>query len=151
MIMFRFLSALGGLFAAIGLLALAKGKAAPISDKKLVKTIRFAANLLYETSQARPIHGRKDFTVAQYREVIFSSDHWVRFEPGFDSPYALLNVDFEKFNDLRKVVCHFRRGVAPRDTERLRRFRDRLLYNRRMYYRTMNSKNVKSQFVLKPK
>jgi hypothetical protein len=45
----------------------------------------------------------------------------------------MLNMDFEKTNDLRKIVIHFRRGITPRDTNRLRRFRDKLRYNRELY------------------
>lgn len=37
-------------------------------------------------------------------------------------------------NDLRNIVFHFRRGVTPRDTDRLRRFRDKLRYNRELYH-----------------
>ena len=46
-------------------------------------------------------------------------------------------MDFEKTNDLRNIVFHFRRGITPRDTDRLRRFRDKLRYNRDLY----NAKN----------
>ena len=70
---------------------------------------------------------------AQYREVIFNKDNWTRFEAVFDSPRDLLNMDFEKINDLRNIVFHFRRGITPRDTDRLRRFRDKLRYNRDLY------------------
>lgn len=39
-----------------------------------------------------------------------------------------------KDNDLRNIVFHFRRGITPpRDTDRLRRFRDKLRYNRDLY------------------
>ena len=55
----------------------------------------------------------------------------------FDSPRDMLNMDFEKINDLRNIVFHFRRGITPRDTDRLRRFRDKLRYNRDLY----NAKN----------
>ncbi|MGZ0174391.1 MAG: hypothetical protein ACKVHE_33220 [Planctomycetales bacterium] len=51
----------------------------------------------------------------------------------FDSPRDMLNMDFEKINDLRNIVFHFRRGITPRDTDRLRRFRDKLRYNRDLY------------------
>ena len=36
-------------------------------------------------------------------------------------------------NDLRNIVFHFRRGITPRDTDRLRRFRDKLRYNRDLF------------------
>ena len=116
-----------------GLKQLIDGESAPISDKKLGKTIQFAANLLQRASQSRPITDLKDFTFAQYREVIFNKDNWTRFDAVFDSPRDILNVDFEKINDLRNTVFHFRRGITPRDTDRLRRFLDKLRYNRDLY------------------
>jgi hypothetical protein len=54
----------------------------------------------------------------------------------FDSsliPREIVNTDFEKINDLRNIVFHFRRGITPKNTDRLRRFRDKLRYNREMY------------------
>ena len=42
-------------------------------------------------------------------------------------------MDFEKINDLRNIVFHLRRGITPRDTDRLRRFRDKLRYNRDLF------------------
>ncbi len=52
---------------------------------------------------------------------------------GFDSQRKLLNLDFEKINDQRKIVFHFHRGITPRDTDRLSSFRDKLRYNRDLY------------------
>lgn len=119
--------------AATGLQQLIEGDAPPIADKKLTKTIQFAANLLQRAGQTRPITDLKDFTFAQYREVIFNKEHWPRFEALFGSPRDLLNIDFEKINDLRNIVFHFRRGITPRDTDRLRRFRDKLRYDRDLF------------------
>ena len=34
---------------------------------------------------------------------------------------------------LRNIVFHFRRGITPRDADRLRRFRDKFRYNRDLY------------------
>ncbi len=119
--------------AANGLRALIEGDAAVITDKKPAKTIQFAANLLQRASQPRAISDLDDFTFAQYREVIFNRANWPRFEAVFQSPRELLNADFEKINELRNIVFHFRRGITPKDTDRLRRFRDKLRYNRDLY------------------
>ncbi|QDT14612.1 CBS domain-containing protein [Alienimonas californiensis] len=119
--------------AAAGLKQLIEGDSPAISDKKLTKAIQFAANLLQRACQTRPVTDLKDFTFAQYREVIFNRDNWPRFEAVFDSPRDLLNMDFEKINDLRNTVFHFRRSITPRDTDRLRRFRDKLRYDRNLY------------------
>lgn len=124
--------------AAVGLKQLIEGESPAICDKRLAKTIQFAANLLQRAGQMRPVTDLKDFTFSQYREVIFNRDNWPRFEAVFDSPRDLLNVDFEKINDLRNTVFHFRRGITPRDTDRLRRFRNKLRYNRDLF----NSKPV---------
>ena len=88
---------------------------------------------IQEDVQARPITELKDFTFAQYRLVIFNKDNWPRFEEVFDTPREIVNTDFEKINDLRNIVFHFRRGITPKDTDRLRRFRDKRRYNREMY------------------
>ena len=45
----------------------------------------------------------------------------------------LVNADFAEVNELRNIVFHFRRGITPKDTDRLRRFRDRLRYDRELY------------------
>ena len=119
--------------AAIGLRGLIEGNDALIVDKKPVKIIQHAANLLQKASLPRAISGIEDFTFAQYREVIFNWANWPRFEVVFQSPRELLNADFEKINELRNIVFHFRRGITPKDTDRLRRFRDKLRYNRDLY------------------
>ena len=119
--------------AANGLRSLIEGEAAVITDKKVAKTIQFATNLPQRASQPRPISNLEDFTFSQYREVIFNKSNWPRFEAVFESPRELLNADFEKINELRNVVFHFRRGITPKDTDRLRRFRDKLRYNRDLF------------------
>ena len=100
-------------FAWRGLEALVEGDAPKIDDAWQVKKIRSAIKVLQKASQSRPITDLKDFTFAQYREVIFNRDNWSRFEAVFDSPRDLLNMDFEKINDLRNTVFHFRRGITP--------------------------------------
>lgn len=119
--------------AAENLKTLLQGETPAITDKKIGKTIQYAADLLQRASRVRPITDLKDFTFAQYREVIFNRDNWQRFEAVFDSSRDMLNIDFEKINDLRNVVFHFRRGITARDTDRLRRFREKIRYNRDLY------------------
>ncbi|MEZ5940631.1 MAG: CBS domain-containing protein [Planctomycetaceae bacterium] len=125
-------------FARKGLEALVEGDSPKISDSWQSKQIRSAIKVLQKAGQSRPVTELKDFTFAQYREVIFSKDNWPRFEAVFDSPRDLLNMDFEKINDLRNTVFHFRRGITPRDTDRLRRFRDKLRYNRDLFNAKQN-------------
>jgi len=120
-------------FAWKGLEALIDGDSPKIEDAWQSKKIKSAIKVLQKASESRPITDLKDFTFSQYREVIFNKDNWPLFEEVFDSPRDMLNMDFEKINDLRNIVFHFRRGITPRDTDRLRRFRDKLRYNRDLY------------------
>ncbi len=116
-----------------GLLQLIEGDAPKVTDDWQSQKIRNAASILEKVSQPRPITNLEDFTFAQYREVIFNHANWPRFEAVFQSPKELLNIDFEKINELRNIVFHFRRNITPKDTDRLRRFRDKLRYNRDLY------------------
>jgi len=43
-----------------------------------------------------------------------------------------MDADFVDINELRNVVFHFRRAITPKDTDRLRRFRDKLSYDRKL-------------------
>ena len=51
----------------------------------------------------------------------------------FDTMRELVDADFADINELRNIVFHFRRGITPNDTDRLRRFRDKLRHNRDLY------------------
>ena len=113
-------------FAWKGLEKLVEGDDPKVSDSWQVKQIRSAVKVLQQANQARPIHSLKDFTFAQYREVIFNKKNWPRFEVVFATSRDLLNMKFEQINDLRNVVFHFRRAITPRDTDKMRRFRDRI-------------------------
>ena len=75
----------------------------------------------------------EEFAFNQYGSMICSKNNWGHFEPMFDSMRELVNADFGEVKDLRNIVFHFRRGITPKDTDRLRRFRDRLRYNRELY------------------
>ena len=75
----------------------------------------------------------EDFTFSQYRTLICSEANWPRFQAVFDTMRELVDADFGDVNELRNIVFHFRRGITPKDTDRLRRFRDRLRYDRELY------------------
>ena len=85
-----------------------------------------------------PPHSRRpecleEFTFNQYGLMICSKNNWDVFEPMFDTMRELVNTDFGEVNELRNIVFHFRRGITPKDTDRLRRFRDRLRYDRELF------------------
>ncbi|MCA9249519.1 MAG: CBS domain-containing protein [Phycisphaerales bacterium] len=77
----------------------------------------------------------EEFTFSQYKSLICTKTNWPTFEPVFDSVRELVDADFGDVNELRNIVFHFRRGITPKDTDRLRRFRDRLRYNRELFAR----------------
>lgn len=77
----------------------------------------------------------EEFTFNQYKSLICTKSNWPAFEPVFDTMRELVDADFGEVNDLRNAVFHFRRGITPKDTDRLRRFRDRLRYDRELYAR----------------
>ena len=81
-------------------------------------------------ARSRTVGKLEDFSFTQYGHVIFDADHWPRFDPVFNQPRKILQLDFNAIIELRNAVFHFRRGIGPRDTDRLRRFRDRLRYDR---------------------
>jgi hypothetical protein len=84
---------------------------------------------------ARPPRDLEDFAFDQYKTLICSKSNWPLFEPMFDTMRELVDADFADINELRNIVFHFRRGITPKDTDRLRRFRDRLRYDRELYAR----------------
>lgn len=87
------------------------------------------------TGYSRSVKKLEDFTFSQYSKLIFSQSNWPRFEPAFDTRQDLLRADFSSINNLRNIVFHFRRNITPIDTDRLRRFRDRLRHDRDIYQR----------------
>ena len=90
---------------------------------------------LLKAPRGRPLESLKDLTFSQYKAIICSEKNWPRFEPVFDSLRELVDNDLSDVNDLRNVVFHFRRAITPRDTDRLRRFREKLRYNIELYHR----------------
>lgn len=106
----------------------------PVITGAAAKTISFAVGQMTKAARqkarSRAVKELEDFSFAQYGHVIFDADHWLRFDPVFSEPPNILHLDFEKINELRNTVFHFRRDIGPRDTDRLRRFRDRLRYDR---------------------
>jgi hypothetical protein len=116
---------------------LVEGAQAVIQDDKLAKKIRFAVGLLQKASQSRPLNSLIDLTFSQYREIIFNKDNWPRFAKVFETSNELVRNDLEGVNELRNIVFHFRRGITARDTDRLRRFRDKIRYNRELFHSKM--------------
>ena len=101
---------------------------------------------LLKAPRSRPLESLKDLTFSQYRSIICCEANWPKFASVFDSMRELVEADFSDVNERRNVVFHFRRAITPRDTDRLRRFRDRLRYDRELYHREQLSKkdSVKS-------
>ena len=75
----------------------------------------------------------EDFTFIQYKTLICTKANWPSFEPVFDTMRELVDSDFGEISELRNAIVHFRRQITPRETDRLRRFRDKLRYNRQLY------------------
>jgi CBS domain-containing protein len=111
-----------------------QGEVPLVNDEDAARKVRFAIGqlerLTRQRERARLVRSLEDFTFAQYREVIFNEAQWPRFEPVFSQMREMVMIDFERINTLRNEVFHFRRRIGPRDTDRLRRFRDRLRYDR---------------------
>ncbi len=103
-----------------------------IEERGTIPAVGKAIRLLRSGGSGR-LESLEDFTFAQYRTLICSEANWPRFEPVFDTMRELLNADLGEVNELRNIVFHFRRGITPKDTDRLRRFRDRLRYDRELF------------------
>lgn len=101
-----------------------------VCDCELLGTMISEMNL---PPNARRPSDLEEFTFNQYALLICSKKNWEYFQPVFDTLRELVNVDFADVNELRNIVFHFRRGITPKDTDRLRRFRDRLRYDRELY------------------
>ncbi len=84
----------------------------------------------------RPSH-LEDFTFIQYKALICTKSNWPSFEQVFDTMRELVDSDFGEVADLRNAIVHFRRQITPRETDRLRRFRDKLRYDRELYARQL--------------
>ncbi len=81
----------------------------------------------------RPIKEITDFTFDQYRGLICAKNNWSTFETAFATTREVIDADFKQITDLRNTVFHFRRAITPRDTDRLRRFRDSLRFGLDLY------------------
>jgi CBS domain-containing protein len=119
--------------AADALQRLLAGDAPAATDPNVTRPVQKAIQLLRKASRPQRLDGLEDFTFAQYRVVIFNQDHWPRFEAVFNAPREILQADFAAINDLRNIVFHFRRAITSRDTDRLRRFRDKRRSDRELY------------------
>lgn len=103
---------------------------------------RMIAELTLPPNLRRPA-SLEEFTFSQYNLLICCKSNWDTFEPMFDTMRELVNADFGEVNELRNIVFHFRRGITPKDTDRLRRFRDRLRYDRELYAKGIATVNKK--------
>jgi hypothetical protein len=103
-----------------------------IEERGTIPAVGKAIKLLRSVGTGR-LESLEDFSFSQYRSLICCEANWPRFEPVFDTMRELLNADFGEVNELRNIIFHFRRGITPKDTDRLRRFRDRLRYDRELY------------------
>ena len=92
-----------------------------------------AIRLLSRPAGARALQNLEDLSFSQYKALICSEANWPRFKPVFDTLREIVDTDFDRINDLRNVVFHFRRAITPKDTDRLRRFRDKLRYDRKLF------------------
>lgn len=129
--------------AALEIVRLTEGESPIVTVKNHVAAVQKAAKLLREAGRARPLTALEDFTFSQYKSVICSESNWPRFQPVFDTMRELVDADFDDVNKIRNIVFHFRRSITPRDTDRLRRFRDKLRYNRELFQsRRVTSKEV---------
>jgi hypothetical protein len=89
--------------------------------------------------KAKPIRDLKDLSFSQYLDIMCSRDRWARFEPFFRCQRELVDADLKRINELRNDVFHFRRQITVRDTDRLRRFWERLRFNRQLHARGAGS------------
>lgn len=76
--------------------------------------------------KGKPIRALHDMTFGQYVSVISNRNRWQDFEPVLRTSREAAGADLRRVNDLRNAVFHFRRQILPRDTDVLRRYRDRL-------------------------
>lgn len=122
--------------AAMALREIVEGESPPDVDPLVGKKIRYAVGQLGKATKQkakyRTVRALEDFTFAQYGLVIFDPEHWPRFENVFQQRSEILQVDFNKVNELRNGLFHFRQSIGPRDTDRLRLFRDKLRYDREL-------------------
>lgn len=110
------------------------GPSSALPNPVIAKAINFAIGQINraarQRAKSRAVGNLEDFTFAQYGHVIFDTNHWPRFAPVFKQFRETLQLDFARINDLRNIVFHFRRSITPRDTDQLKRFRNKLRYNR---------------------
>jgi len=114
-----------------------------LDEKGKIPAVGKAIRLL--RSGPRPLERLEDFTFAQYRTLICSEDNWPRFAPVFATMRELVDADFAEVNELRNTVFHFRRSIKPKDTDRLRRFRDRLRYDRELFAKATRPNEEKGE------
>lgn len=76
--------------------------------------------------KGKPISALHEMSFGHYVDVISNRDRWQDFKPILRTKRAAATTDLKRINALRNDVFHFRRQILPRDTDVLRRFRDRI-------------------------
>ena len=100
----------------------------------LGKTLRYLRK-----STGHRVESLEDFSFSQYSQLICSKQNWSHFGPVFDRMREIVKLDFDKINELRNTVFHFRRQITINDTDELRRFLESLRNNRDIYVKTSPS------------
>lgn len=103
-----------------------------MADQGQIPEVGKAIKVL-QASTSRHLDSLEDFTFFQYRSLICAESNWTRFEPVFATMRELLEADLGEVNQIRNAVFHFRRAITPKDTDRLRRFREKIRYDRGLY------------------
>jgi hypothetical protein len=118
-----------------------------IEEKGTVPAVGKAIRVLRSGMGSGRLERLEDLTFAQYRSLICCETNWPRFEALFGAMREVVNADLGEINDLRNTIFHFRRGISPRDTDRLRRFRDKLRYNRELFERRQANREDQTHLV----
>lgn len=101
-----------------------------VCDEQQLQSLIAAMQLPPDTRRPSKL---EEFTFIQYKTLICTKGNWPAFEPVFDTMRELVDSDFGEVSEVRNAIVHFRRQITPRETDRLRRFRDKLRYNRELY------------------
>lgn len=81
----------------------------------------------------------EDMNFSMYGDLACSKSRWAEFEPMFFGDRAAMKDAIDAISKVRNVVFHFKRPVTVHDVDALRRFRDRLLQQRKAFDRVRQS------------
>ena len=85
--------------------------------------------------KAPPVRALHDLAFGHYVQTISNRGRWPDFEPALKTSREAVTADLRNINELRNAIFHFRRQIIPRDTDDLRRHRDRLRMRMNAYHR----------------